>query len=313
MQKWGTNRNGSVRFRCSFCGKSQTRKRVDLRQKYRQQLFGKWLLSKQSLDEIAKLYGIKRQTLHSWFTPFWQITPLPSEVDIRDKVIIIDGKGLERNATVLIASTPNQVASWMFAERENATSWSVFLGNFKHIPFAIVCDGQRGMLKTIKEVFPRVIVQRCQFHVISYCQTKLTKKPESEAAQELRLLVGMITGVKTKQQLKEWFFFYRNWYQAHHEFLKEKTYQEYNLTPTGRKRWHYTHGKLHAAHSHLRNSLPNLFKYLLYPQIPNTTNFVEGAINSQLQEKLRFHRGLNLPKRQVLTAHFLASKQVPNH
>jgi len=55
--------------------------------------------------------------------------------------------------------------------------------------------------------------------------------------------------------------------------------------------------------------VPSLFLYIKHPQIPNTTDFVEGAVNATLQEKLRFHRGLKLPKRRILVAHFLAAKQ----
>ena len=174
---------------------------------------------------------------------------------------------------------------------------------------AIVCDGQRGMLKAIKERFPQVIIQRCQFHVIQYCLGRLTKNPESLAAWELRQLVLDISKVKTKSDLNRWLFRYKDWYQTHHRFLKEKTYQSNELTPTGRRRWHYTHGRLHAAHSHLKNSMPNIFMYIKYPRIPNTTNFVEGAINSPMQEKLRLHRGLTLSQRRVLIAHYLNSKQ----
>lgn len=309
MQKWGKDARGNSRFRCKNCEISSLRKRKDLSQKYRQELFQKWLFGKLSLSEFAGKYKVTRQTLNAWFTPFWTKEPAPETVNISNQVLIIDGKYLERYATVLIASTTKGVVSWHFTQRENASSWLMFLLSLKHIPFAIVCDGQRGMLKAIKQRFQRLIVQRCQFHVIQYCLAKLTKRPESRAAIELRELVLQISSIKTKEQFAYWVTDYKCWYQTHYEFLKEKTYQSYYLTPTGRKSWHYTHGKLHAAHSHLKNAIPNLFKYLTHPTIPNTSNFIEGAINSQLQEKLRFHRGLKLTKRRVLIANFLASKQ----
>ena len=309
MQKWGKNRNGSVRWRCKLCGVSHTRKRSDLTQKYKRALFKKWLLGKQSLVEIALKYNASSRTLHSWFTPFWEEEPQPKQIKLSNYVLIIDGKYVEKNASVLVGATVKGVVFWMFSQRENYNTWSLFLLKLRRIPFAIVCDGQKGMIKAIKERFPGVVVQRCQFHVVSYILSKLTQNPESIAAQELRYLVTQISKIKIKDQLKLWLAHYKLWYQTHHSFLKEKTYQEHNLTPTGRRKWHYTHGKLHASHSHLKNSLPNLFKYLLYPQIPNTTNYVEGAINSPMQEKLRFHRGLKLFKRRVLIAHFLSSKQ----
>lgn len=245
-----------------------------------------------------------------WFAPFWSKEPTPKQINIADKILIIDGKYVEKNGCVLVACCDKKVISWYFSQRENHASWKTFFDSFKQIPFAIVCDGQRGMLKAIKERFTGLIIQRCQFHVVQYCTTKLTKNPESKASQDFRELVLQISKIKTKQHLKIWLTDYKYWYQSYKDFLKEKTFRTDILTPTGRPKWHYTHSRLHAAHSHLKNSIPYIFRYLQYPKIPNTTNFVEGAINSQMQEKLRFHRGLNLEKRRILIAHFLHSKQL---
>ncbi len=309
MQKWGKDARGKVRFRCKFCNVSKTRKRSDLSQKYQFELFHKWLLGKQSLSEISQEYGVTIRTLNNWFAPFWNLEPTPKQTNIADKILIIDGKYVEQNACVLLAACSKKVASWHFSQRENYSSWLTFLSSFKQIPFAVVCDGQKGMIKAIKQRFPGVIIQRCQFHVIQYCTIKLTKNPESDVAQKLRFLVLQVSQIKTKEHLKSWLTDYKYWYTTNKDFIKEKTFQTENLTPTGRPKWHYTHGRLHAAHSHLKNSLPYLFRYLQHPEIPNTTNFVEGGINSLMQEKLRFHRGLSLSKRRILIAHFLSSKQ----
>ena len=309
MQKWGKDARGKVRFHCKFCNVSKTRKRSDLSQKYKEELFQKWLLGKQSLSEISQEYSVTIRTLNNWFASFWNLEPTPKQTNTANKILIIDGKYVEQNACVLLAVCSKKVVSWHFTQRENYSSWRTFFDDFKQIPFAIVCDGQKGMIKAIKQRFPGVIVQRCQFHVIQYCTIRLTKNPESEEAQELRELVLQISKIKTKEQLKSWLTDYKYWYLANQDFIKEKTYQTDSLTPTGRPKWHYTHGRLHAAHSHLKNSFPYLFRYLQHPKIPNTTNFVEGGINSLMQEKLRFHRGLSLPKRRILIAHFLSSKQ----
>jgi hypothetical protein len=309
MQKWGTNRNGSTRFRCTFCSVSTTRKRRDLSQKYKEELFQKWLLGKQSLYELSKAYGVTIRTFNNWFTSFWNVEPAPIQIHIAHQILVLDGKYVEQNASVLLATCNKKVVSWYFSQRENYSSWFTFLSSFTHIPFAIVCDGQKGMIKAIKQRFPGIIIQRCQFHVIQYCTIKLTKNPESDVAQKLRFLVLQIAKIKTKEHLRAWLTDYRYWYQTHKDFIKEKTYQSDNLTPMGRLRWHYTHGRLHATHSHLKNSLPYLFRYLQHKEIPNTTNFVEGGINALMQEKLRFHRGLSLSKRRILIAHFLSSKQ----
>jgi len=309
MQKWGKDARGNIRFRCKNCSTSIIRKRLDLTQKYKEILFVNWLLGKYSKDEIASEYGVSRRTLVNWFSSFWNDEPIPKQTNISSKVVIIDEKYIAKNGCVLVSVCDKKVSSWYFSQRENFSSWLAFFSSFKQIPFSIVCDGQKGMIKAIKQRFPGVIIQRCQFHVIKYIRSKLTKNPENIALIELKRIVLDITNIKTRDDLKYWLTNYKYWWQTNKDFVKEKTYPINSFTPTGKPKWHYTHKNLHASHSHLKNSIPYLFRYLQFPEIPNTTNFVEGGINSPMQEKLRLHRGLKLPKRRVLIAHFLKSKQ----
>jgi len=310
MQKWGRNKSGSYRFRCLSCASSATRKRPDITSLSHQKLYENWLLNKLTLTDFGIKYGVSRRTLDRWFKPFRDKDITPIKLDVRGGVLIIDGYCLQRGATVLIAqTTSNKVVNWSFTCTENFETWLEFFNNIPSFPRVIVCDGQKGMLKAIKLRWPGIAIQRCQFHVIHHVNILLTKKPETRAAQKLKIVVQDIINIKTRDDLKIWLVNYKHWHLDFGSFLKEKTYQADNLTLTGRPKWHYTHGRLHAAHSHLKNALPKLFSYLRYPQIPNTTNFVEGAINSQMQEKLRQHRGLTLSQRRVLIAHFLVSKQ----
>lgn len=309
MQKWGKDARGKTRFRCNKCKVSGSRKRSDLSKKYKKNLFVKWLLGKESLSEIAPRYKVSRQTLCDWFQPFWNEEPIVDLKNIANKVLIIDGKYIDKNATVLVGIVDKKVVFWLFVQRETYSTWKTFLTNFNHIPFAIVGDGQKGMSKALKQVFPSSFFQRCQFHLIKYCRTKLTQNPESLAAQELRILVLKIAKIKTKEQLRVWLGEYKAWLQDHLNFVKEKTYPENNFTFTGRRKWHYTHRNLHASYSHIKNAFPYLFRCLQHSRIPNTSNYVEGGINALIQEKLRSHRGLELPKRKILIAHFLSSKQ----
>ena len=164
------------------------------------------------------------------------------------------------------------------------------------------------MLKALRIRWPRVLIQRCQFHVIHQVNTLLTKHPELVPAQHFQELVGKIVRVKTRDDLKQWLTAYKQWHGHFGSFLKEKTYQQ-KLTPTGRPKWSYTHGRLHQAHSHLKNAFPNLFQYMKYPQIPNTSNRIEGGINAQIQRHIDFHRGTNLFQRRQIIAALLKQTQ----
>lgn len=309
LQKWGKNISGSQRYRCADCGRCNTRSRVDISQLNHHKIYNEWLLSKFTLSDFANKYGINRRTLNRWFAPFRRQEIVPTLVSSPDQVLIIDGYYLQYGATVLIAqSTNNQVVSWLFTYGENFSTWLTFFEQIKMFPLAIVCDGQRGMIKAIKLRWPGVVIQRCQFHVIHQVNILLTKHPELIPAQEFQRLVGQITLVKTREELKHWLYGYKQWYQEYGSFLKERTYQE-ACTPTGRRKWHYTHGRLHAAHSHLKNALPGIFQYIRFPTIPQTSNRIEGGINAQIQRHIDYHRGTTLFQRRQIIASLLKQKQ----
>lgn len=266
-------------------------------------------MSKLTLSDFAAKHRVTRRTLHNWFLPFRDQEILPHEINGSGQVFIIDGYHLHYAATVLIAQTPsNVVVGWSFTYAENFATWLAFFESMAPFPKAIVCDGQRGMLKAIKLRWPGVIIQRCQFHVIHHVNILLTKHPETMAAQQFKTITNTISKVKNKEDLKSWLIGYRQWYQRYGEFLTQKTYQD-NYTPTGRRKWHYTHGHLHAAFSHLKNAYPNLFQYLNYPQIPNTSNRIEGGVNAQIQRQIDHHRGTKLLQRRQIIAAILKQKQ----
>ncbi len=272
-------------------------------------MYESWLLSKLTLSDFAQKYAVTRRTLDNWFAPFREQEILPHSISGADEIFIIDGYYVQYGATVLIAqSTKNDVVNWLFTYAENFLTWLELCEKISVFPFAVVCDGQKGMIKAIKLRWPGIIIQRCQFHVIHQVNILLTKHPETLAAQTFKALVGDIVMVRTQNDLKIWLMRYKHWYVAYNTFLREKTYQD-SRTPTGRQKWHYTHGRLHAAHSHLKHAFPNLFQYIRFPEIPNTSNRIEGGINAQIQRHIDHHRGTTLFQRRQIIAAFLKQKQ----
>ena len=51
--------------------------------------------------------------------------------------------------------------------------------------FTAVVDGRRGMIKVFKDI----PIQMCQFHQMKIVTKYLTRKPETEAGKELRLIM----------------------------------------------------------------------------------------------------------------------------
>ena len=253
--------------------------------------------------------------MHNWFKDFWVEEVQPKNLSISDEILIIDGFVLENGTVLLVARTKTKIVFWQYVENETYTTWKTFFEQLKGNLDVIVCDGQKGMLKAIKELFPRAIIQRCQFHILQRNKSLLTQNPKTEPAIKFNDIVKKIPKIKTKEQLKDWLQKYVDWKTKYSEYLKEKTYYEFdtqyiykNFTKGSRK-WFYTHKRLRGAVYQIKKALPNLFCYLNNKEIPNTTNHVEGGINSQLKLLLRLHRGLSVEKRKYLISYFLSQKQ----
>lgn len=155
---------------------------------------------------------------------------------------------------------------------------------------SITTDGHKSILKAIKRAVPEAIVQRCLVHIQRMCLLWLTQYPKHQAGQELRKLVLLILKIKTENDRIYWIRELLQWYESHKVYLNEKTYN----TETGR--YWYTHKLLRRSYITIKRALPNMFHYLTNPDIPKTTNGIEGYF-SHLKNHLDIHRGLTVKHR----------------
>lgn len=160
---------------------------------------------------------------------------------------------------------------------------------------AAVVDGRRGFLA----VFNDIPIQICQFHQIKQVTKYLTRRPQTEAGQELRIL----TLTLTKTDEKTFTDALDAWHAKWGDFIEEKTIDTF---VTGKKKWYYTHKKVRSAYRSLKTNLPYLFTYLKYPElnIPNTTNDLDGSF-SALKKKLAVHHGLRKDRRYKVISQLL--------
>lgn len=307
MQRWGRHVSGTPRWRCVVCGKNGVRTRNDNREKKRLFLFVRWLTSKKSLVEIAAEAQVSVQSLMKWFAPFWNIPPQPNILS-GVRVLVLDGTSIAKRVCMLLiagnADTANPV-SWLDVPRECYDAWIVFLRDLAWhsvTPEVVVCDGQRGLLKAIREVWPQVKIQRCLIHVVRQASNWLTRNPRTRAGRELLVLVKQLPLIQTKRQKRRWIRAFRYWMKRHDNFLKERSY-----SPSGH--YWYTHRKLRGTRSLLKNAIPDLFRFVTDPSLPKTSNHVEGGLNARLKELIRCHRGFSLRHKLILAAWYLALRQ----
>lgn len=310
MQKWGKTAIGKQRYRCNKCSVTTINSRPDCSSRINQKVFVQWVTSSDRQTQVAKHLKVTRRTVINRFHAFWKHSPQPLPIRDHPSVIVVDGVSVvKHNLVALIIVRPDyhKPIGWAFTLRENYDSWVHTLSSIAGQgvnPQYLVCDGQRGLLKAIMTIWPRIRIQRCLIHIVRQAKLWLTLHPQTETGIKLLDLVRDLLHIRTRRQKRKWLRRFRRWMKKHEAFLKERTYH-----PTKPKKWWYTHRKLRAVRSLLKNSLPNLFVFIGHSQVPRTSNHVEGGVNSRLKDLLRIHRGLSPQRQRVLVAWYLAVRQ----
>lgn len=305
MIRFGWASSGKQRWRCVPCAITNSRMRHDTRDRHRRQWFIRWLTGTMPAAMIAKTSGITIRGLHKRHRYCWAIEPQPPRWASPSSIVVLDGTSLlPRQCVALIAYDigDDPRIAWMFAPRETAGAWSALLAHIPP-PRFVVCDGQKGLLKALQTHWPMTIIQRCLIHVVRQSMAWITQHPQTRAGQELLVIVRGLLAVRTRRQKRRWLHRFWNWSRRQEQFLSARTRH-----PNNPKRWWYTHRKLRRAHTLIQRSIPHLFTFVHYPEVPRTSNHVEGGINARLHELFRAHRGISLSKKRVLTAYFLLSK-----
>lgn len=308
MIRWGYTRAQSIRWRCVRCRRGQCWKRNDVSLRNRERLQNRWMLGVASLASVARRLRVHRTTLSRRFralktSPF-RISPRSLA---RPPVIVLDGTTISKQTVLAVVydAISDQPLAWSFVSRERFDSWHPLLIRIsaRYQPHAIVSDGQKGLLKASKSVFPDTPHQRCIAHIIRLSIAWLTRNPQTFAGQELRVLVRMLARTKTPPDARRWRDSFVLWNAYYEPFLKEKSVNHL----TGGK-W-YTHRKLRAVRSLILRALPNMFLFVADRRIPNTTNVVEGGINAPLAELLHRHRGITEQQKKALVTRFLYARR----
>lgn len=308
MVRDGFTKKGTQRWKCLLCRKTRCWIRKDVSKRNIKRTVNGWLIGFDSLTKIAKTKRVHRTTLSRKFSEAFDDKNEIKLPELKHKlIIVVDGKGISKKniALIIFDIVSNQPILWSFTPKECFESWFEILKTIRnnYEVSGIVSDGQKGLKKAIKILFPNVPHQRCISHIVRFTLSKLTQRPRTEAGRLLRSLVLKLKNVKDKYQTKVWKRYFLWWDKYYDKFLREKS--ENILT---KRKW-FVHKSLRASRSHIFRALSNMFFYIDNPAIPNTTNHVEGGINSELSELLRRHRGITEKQKEALVSRFLENKR----
>ncbi|MBI2622973.1 MAG: transposase [Candidatus Liptonbacteria bacterium] len=296
MQGWGRTTTGKERYRCPRCGTSRIIHRPDTHLRHDHDRLVAWLTGVESKEDVAQRYGVTRRALSKEFRRFFRQNPNgPDPKNLTAKLLIVDAKFIHGDELcALIAVDEHDRIFWQFASDECYGTWYGFLVRFAP-PDIVVADGHKGMSRFVKRHWPHTAFQRCHFHMVSLVIHYLSRNPKEQAGRDILELAYQLKHIATKEEREHWRMLHRIWEKQYEKVFAEKT-------PSGE----YAHRKLRSVRGIVRRALPDLFTYLDFPRCPNTTNLVEGWVNTALAEGLRRHRGLRLRQKKTLVSVILS-------
>lgn len=308
--KRGLTSSGKQRWHCYKCNTTRIIQRNDVADRNTIEGINSFLAGKKTMTEIASSKHISRSTVSRVVNKYIKdnplITPAPTG-EVYD-YIAIDAIWLA-GAAVAIARGPKYVYQWVYGPQEDVYLWRSL---FRKIPKpgAIVCDGQKGMLQAIREAYGEdVVIQRCQFHILQAVKHNLSKLIATEAGRKLWSLTKAIFYVKTIEDVNR---FNRRYYHIYEDYKDVIDAYSMRQNKAGVVYKRYTNTRLHYVSEMFRELIEKdqLFAHITHPELhlPNTTNIVEGGINSRISELERAHRGLSLIGQQALINNFLWTK-----
>ena len=287
--RWGL-REGRQRYKCQDCGASFVKHKEGVSRSNRLVWFRKWVLGKQTIEDIACDSGYSARQLHRWFDEYLDSSPSWTMNTSRPIYLLIDGTYYSDDHCLIVYRAENlkRTIFYRFTAHEDQNEIAADLISIRDLGYDVIgvtTDGGDNIIRAVQYVFPNVPRQRCVVHVQRDCLASITQKPRYPETRLFRNIVLQLSDVYTVNDKLWWLNVYSNWVEENEEYVFQKavvpqTHQEY-----------YVHNDLRKAYIHLKRALPNLFTYIDCPGVPKTTNALE-AFFGHIKDQIRSHRGL---------------------
>lgn len=288
--RWGT-REGHQRYKCRDCGASFVKHKEGVSQRNRLVWFRKWVLGKQTIEDIAKECGYSTRQLHRWFDEYLEEYPTWTISTSKPIFLLIDGTYYSDNHCLIVYRAENlkHTLFYRFAQSEDDDEIASDLLNIKAMGYkiaGITTDGGDNIIRAVEFAFPDIPRQRCVVHVQRECLSSITLHPRSPEGRALKGIVMKLSDIRTPNDRLWWLKIYDNWVEENEEYVCEKGVRQDN------KQVYFIRNDLRKAYIHLKRAIPHLFEYIDTPGLPKTTNALESFFG-HIKDQIRIHRGLS--------------------
>lgn len=299
-------RNGKQRYHCVDCFHNFSGGNKSVADANQFVWFRKWVMERQVYKYLVRDSGISQSSIQRLFNKYLSAPPQNTIRSKSNVHLLIDGTYFSNGLCLMLYydSDLQYVQLYRHTNKEKYKEIKEDLENLKLMGvsvYSVTCDGHKSILKSVQKVYPNAVIQRCVVHVKRQAGSWLGKFPKLQVSKELLQIAKRITGLNTIHEINDWLVGFDKWYSQNKAYINEQSLSN----DTGRL-W-YTHKHLRAACSHIINAIPHLFAYIDDPEIPKTTNELEGYF-THLKEKLVLHKGLRFDKRKNFIKWYLYFK-----
>lgn len=282
--KRGMTKRKTQRYRCNHCGSSFTshgyNKRKFISDDIKIKAVRDYVLTKNSLSEVAIRYGVSKSSILNWMKQKSKDIIGIEGVKIPEKdcsgIISVDGKeikvsGLKKVVYVACdAITGIPICYEVYDKEDRANSLDFFSKIQRLYPIAIkgiVSDFGRGkcFLKVVSEIFPDIPHQICLVHYKRYVWFFLPRTKRSRyfwRNEVLKYMIHRIIDAVDREESLYWF----EKFNSYIPFFKASYHKRFIRSVLRNYRW-----------------LTQRYEYTF---LPKTNNSVEN-INRQLNRKLK--------------------------
>lgn len=252
--------------------------------------FKRWIIEGYSARQLSQQSGHSRDKLHRIIDDWLNGSPPDTISSLEEyRYLIFDGTFLHRPVSIitLMNATTNTVISGKYGLSENSDE--DLMSFFQPLktkglgPVSCTVDGNPQVMRTLKKLWPSIIIQRCLVHVQRQGLMWCRRYPKTTYGRNLKDIFLKATYIRTGEERDSFLGLFNEW--------EEKYGQHIETQPERGK----VFSDIKRARRMILNALPDMFHYLVDPNIPFSTNGIEGYF-SRLKSHYRQHRGLSKAK-----------------
>jgi len=216
---------------------------------------------------------------------YWLLNPPSESKDLSGhRYLILDGTSLEKRRGIF-AVMDAESFSVLYGTPDisegpsDLLPFCISLAQRGLYPKSATVDGNPHLIKILRLLWPEIIIQRCLVHIQRQGLMWCRRNPKRTDAKHLRKLFLQMMSIHNHTERDCFLTRVNEWEQLYGHRVA-------SLPEAG---WVFS--DLKRARSMLLSALPDMFHYLYDPDIPKSTNGLEGYF-ARLKQKYWQHRGL---------------------